>query len=451
MRTIYLAFFFTVSNFLNAQCFQSVSTADGHSIALTNEGTIWSWGKNESGELGVNSFAPSHNIPLKIGNENDWAKVFAQSERTFVIKNNGTLWACGSGFSFALGNGNNDDKHFLVQIGNDNDWSYVASGAGTMAIKTNGTLWGWGANIYGMLNLGATSIEMNPVQISSATDWVKVVIGGHYALALKSNGTLWACGENNRGQLGDGTTTDRVNFVQVGTDSNWTDIASAKYDNSMGVKADGTLWGWGANRIIIPWVSSSDFLFSNTLPDNFLIPTQLGIVNNCSKVTAEYKSYLVLKNDGTIWKSINGSGIAQFGTESTWNFLEMSYEALFATKNDSSLWVQGWNGEGQLGLGNNINYETFTQLNCAPFLGTKKMFDFNEIQVFPNPVKTVLNIKNKSVKKINKIMLHDIQGKVILEVNNNDDKIDLSELKMGIYILNLTIDAINYQYKVIKK
>ena len=79
------------------------------------------------------------------------------------------------------------------------------------------------------------------------------------------------------------------------------------------------------------------------------------------------------------------------------------------------------------------------------------MFDFNEIQVFPNPVKTVLNIKNKSVKKINKIMLHDIQGKVILEVNNNDDKIDLSELKMGIYILNLTIDAINYQYKVIKK
>ena len=79
------------------------------------------------------------------------------------------------------------------------------------------------------------------------------------------------------------------------------------------------------------------------------------------------------------------------------------------------------------------------------------MFDFNEIQVFPNPVKTVLNIKNKSVKKINKIMLHDIQGKVILEVNNNDDKIDLSELKMGNYILNLTIDAINYQYKVIKK
>lgn len=435
----------------NAQCFQSFSTGGDHSLAIKSDGTLWSWGSNNEGELGLNSNASFHNIPLKIGNETDWAKVFAQGSASFAIKNNGTLWACGSGGGGALGTGDENNKYILTQIGTDTNWDFVTSRAGTLALKTNGTLWGWGANIYGMLNLGFTSIQLTPIQISTETNWAKVVAGAHYSLAIKNNGTLWGCGGNVNGQLGDGSTINRLNFVQIGTDSNWVDIQVGYYNNSLAIKSNGTLWGWGANRIVIPFVSSSDFMFDVNLPDNLLIPTQLGVINNYVKVVAGQYNYIVLKNDNTIWQSTNASGLNQIGSAADWSFIDSGDAHFFALKQDGSLWGKGHNSYGQLGLGTVLQETIPIQLNCSAFLGIKEITYLSAIKIYPNPTNEILFIENPSMAKVVEITLADMTGKIIYTSKNNFSQISMQNFENGFYILNINSENENHIYKIVKK
>lgn len=452
MKTFLLFCVILLSLTINAQCFNYFSTGDSHSLVIKNDGTLWSWGSNTYGELGLNSNADFHDIPLKIGHETDWAKVFVQGNKSFVIKNNGTLWACGYGFGGSLGTGNTNNKKVLTQIGTDNNWQFITSGAGTIAQKTDGTLWGWGANIYGMLNLGITSIEYNPVQISNETNWLKVVAGSHYSLAIKNNGTLWACGNNQNGQLGDGTTTNRLNFVQIGTESDWLDIEVGYYNNSFAIKSNGTLWGWGANRIVIPFVSSSNFMFDNTLPDNLLVPTQLGITNNCTKVVAGQYKYVILKNDNTIWKNNNASGLSQIGNDMDWDFIDSGDGHLFFIKQNGTLWGEGSNNYGQLGIGiANQGITLPTQLNCNAFLNIEEINPLIKIKIYPNPTNEILFIENSSNIAIDKIILNDIAGKKVFEDKNNFSKINMQNFENGIYILNISFENIIYTYKIVKK
>ncbi len=454
MKTIFLLIAFMLSPIINAQCITSFSTGDSHTLVIKNDGTLWSWGTNTSGELGLNSGAAFHDIPLKIGHETDWAKVFVQGNKSFVIKNGGTLWACGFGNSGGLGTGNNDDKLILTQIGTDTNWKHItsASGAGTIGMKTDGTLWGWGANIYGMLNLGNTSIEYNPVQISNETNWLKVVAGSHYSLAIKNNGTLWACGKNQNGQLGDGTTTNRLNFVQIGTDSDWLDIEVGYYNNSFAIKSNGTLWGWGANRIIIPFVSSSNFMFNTSLPDNLLIPTQISLSNNNTKIVAGNYTYAVLKSNGTIWISNFASGLIQTGNDTDWNFIDSGDAHLFFMKQNGSLWGKGANNVGQLGLGIAIQGVTVpTELNCSNFLGIEEINGVTKLSIYPNPTNGVLFIENNSDISIKKITLFDLSGKMLLENQINFSEIDMHKFETGIYILSIATENNIYRYKIVKK
>ena len=138
-----------------------------------------------------------------------------------------------------------------------------------MAVKTDGTLWGWGYNTNGQLGDGAFGTDMcntsgqsycvyAPEQIGTATTWASVSAGGDQTLAIKKDGTLWGWGFNLFGQVGDGTgmgspcasdvgaTYCVVSPVQIGTDTHWAKV-SAGDSHSMAVKTDGTLWGWGDN------------------------------------------------------------------------------------------------------------------------------------------------------------------------------------------------------------
>ena len=268
MKTFICIIVSLISIEIKAQCFQSFSSGAGHAIIIKNDGTLWAWGQNTSDAVGICNGSIDVFTPIQLSNQPVWAKVFAVSDRTFVIKNDGTLWTAGNGDGGSLGTGNQDDVCTLTQIGTANDWSEVYSGGGTIAKKNNGTLWGWGANIYGQLNLGTNSLEFTPVQISTETNWSKINMALH-TLALKSDGTLWACGLNDKGQIGDGTQTNKLNFVQIGTDTNWFDIASGYLNkNSFALKSDGTFWGWGENV---------NMLFGNG--GHLLQPTQLSLIH----------------------------------------------------------------------------------------------------------------------------------------------------------------------------
>lgn len=206
--------------------FSKVSAGNQHSLAVKTNGTLWSWGANNAGQLGYSGANKSS--PTQVGTATNWAYVAGGQERSFGIKTDGTLWAWGNGASGALGNNSIANVTIPQQIGSLTNWAAVASCPGsynvTLAVKTDGTLWSWGGsqNMRGQVG----SVEASsPVQVGSLTTWSKVFTGGRSVFALKTDGTLWGWGDNNNGELGLNNVTGYNSPVQIGTTATYISAA----------------------------------------------------------------------------------------------------------------------------------------------------------------------------------------------------------------------------------
>jgi len=211
----------------------SVSSSNGHHVlAIKTDGTLWTWGWNSNGQLGLNDIT-SRSSPVQIGSDTDWDVISAGGYHSVAIKTNGTLWAWGFNDQGQLGNDDRVKLSSPVQIGSLTNWEFVSAGSySTLAIKTDGTLWTWGRNgTYGELGLGDNIDRSSPVQVGSGTDWSVADTSAH-VLAIKTDGTLWSWGQNNWGELGLGDTNHRSSPVQIGSGSDWVKCTSGYGETS---------------------------------------------------------------------------------------------------------------------------------------------------------------------------------------------------------------------------
>jgi len=215
-----------------------------YSVGIKTDGTLWSWGRNNLGQLGR---SPGTGSPVQVGALTDWRQVAAGYNHCLAIKTDGTLWAWGKNDVGQLGIGNTANYSSPVQVGSSNNWRQVSSGDDmTAAIKIDGTLWAWGKNDLGQLGQSNTANYSSPVQIGSLTNWRQISCGLAHLMAIKTDGTLWGCGYNTSGQLGLGDSTNRSVMVTVGSLSNWRQVATGQI-HTVATKTDGTLWSWGSN------------------------------------------------------------------------------------------------------------------------------------------------------------------------------------------------------------
>ena len=160
----------------------------------------------------------------------DFSDVFVKKE--FFV--DGTLWSWGYNYHGELGigtSGNGSNKSSPNQVGSLTNWKQIAAGPkNSMAIKTDGTLWTWGA-AFQLPNMGSSSkpVQVGPmgmwrsIQIPNPT-WQSVSNEGDSVLAIKADGTLWAWGGNGNGNLGLGDKVYRSSPVQVGNLTNWSKV-----------------------------------------------------------------------------------------------------------------------------------------------------------------------------------------------------------------------------------
>jgi len=215
--------------------------------AIKSDGTLWTWGRNTYGQLGLGDIT-NRLAPVQVGSDANWASVAAGDNHTVALKTDGSLWAWGYNGSGQLGDGTTTSRLSPVQIGSAADWVKVSAGNNhTMATKADGTLFAWGSNSNGQLGLSDTTDRHAPVQVGTDTDWGRADAGTTQTVAVKTDGTLWAWGYNSNGQLGDGTSTDSLSPIQIGTDTDWV-CADSGYYHTIGLKADNSLYTWGKNN-----------------------------------------------------------------------------------------------------------------------------------------------------------------------------------------------------------
>src|SRR5690606_16551195 len=125
-------------------------------------------------------------IPVQIGSDSDWQTVCAAKDHTLAIKTNGTLWSWGFNNAGELGLGELWIQSTPAQVGSDTDWQTAVGGEYvTLALKTDGTLWAWGKNENGQLGLGDNLDRDFPSQVGTATDWVYFTCGGRSSAATE--------------------------------------------------------------------------------------------------------------------------------------------------------------------------------------------------------------------------------------------------------------------------
>ncbi len=92
--------------------------------------------------------------------------ISAGAHHSLALQTNGTLWAWGSNSNGQLGLGDTADRPNPVKVGTDTNWVAVNVGYSfSLAFKANGSPWAWVQNYYGQLGLGDTTDRLSPVNV----------------------------------------------------------------------------------------------------------------------------------------------------------------------------------------------------------------------------------------------------------------------------------------------
>jgi len=187
--------------------------------AIKTDGTLWTWGGNNIGQLGTNNLTSRSSPGTTVGGGTNWCTVNAGIS-SMAVKSDGTLWTWGSNACGVLETGTIVSRSSPGTVaGGGTTWRTTYAGVcHSLADKTDGTLWTWGNNCSGQLGSSSQTARSSPGTTTGAgTNWCNMDTGSLFTGGVKSDGTLWMWGQNSCGNIGDNTTTFRTSPVNITT------------------------------------------------------------------------------------------------------------------------------------------------------------------------------------------------------------------------------------------
>ena len=366
-----------ISNFsVNALAIRIVKVSNGsyHSFGLTSDGRIYAWGRNTSGELGIGTTLARSNVPIAVkttGTPMD-GKVVKQVEgggryegsHSIALASDGTVYTWGFNQYGQLGDNTttNSRSPIAVQVAGTplagKTIVQIAAGADhSLALDSGGALYAWGSNAYGQLGNGTTTNSSVPVAVKIAgtplagKTIVQIAAGANHNMVLTSDGAVYTWGWNYHGQLGNNTKTNSNTIVAVQTIG--TPLAGKKIvkiaagqGHSLALTDDGMVYTWGRN--------DTGQLGNNATTD-VMLPVTVTVTGTpmSNKTIVEIASgarhSLAIDSSGKVYAwGHNGSG--QLGNNSTVNALTPVAVQAPADKNIIQVSGSGWLGASSSAL-----------------------------------------------------------------------------------------------------
>ena len=242
----------------------SVAAGVSHALALKKDGTVWSWGKNWYGQLGVGGRdietrkSEDSDYPIRVPGLPKIKQISTGYFRSLALAEDGTVWRWG-------GYGNSESNYPIVyeadasvQVKTPGKITAIsAGGMHDVLLCEDGTIWACGYNTQRQLGTNHVFNEVLdiPVKVKGLSDVKAISAGGVFTLALKTDGTVWAWGDNEHGELGNSTIDESSKMksldlknepVEVSMLQNVVEI-SAGNTHAMAVTNDGGIWAWGGN------------------------------------------------------------------------------------------------------------------------------------------------------------------------------------------------------------
>ncbi|TVR00067.1 MAG: hypothetical protein EA398_11690 [Deltaproteobacteria bacterium] len=259
----------------------AVSAGRFFTCGIRDGGTLWCWGLGNGGQLGNNATDPVVPLPVQVRASGggtpwtNWTHIGTAREHACGIREGGTLWCWGRNSNGQLGVGDTAQRNTPAivlaaeEVGGApwGDWTMVRTAhTRTCGLREDGALWCWGEGHGGSRGDGSETFEREtPSQVIAAeedggapwTDWTgDIAIGDNHTCARRSDGSLWCWGRGTDGQRGVGlefsgfrrTSPERVAANSRSGDAPWSDWDGVVAGNlhTCGLRDGGTLWCWGA-------------------------------------------------------------------------------------------------------------------------------------------------------------------------------------------------------------
>ncbi|MDR1152430.1 MAG: Ig-like domain-containing protein [Bifidobacteriaceae bacterium] len=225
----------------------------GTTLAWTQDGRLFGWGHNEGGVLGLGT-------PLDVSTPHEalGIRVMAATtngSHTLAIGMDGQIYTYGNNWANQLGS---EEEPFATEpqlvTGLPGPIAYVAAGdSSTLAITETGEVYTWGYNGDGQLGTGDRDGRLFPTRVEGVPPVIQADFGQSHTAALTASGeAVWAWGSNTKGELGHepGPLQEpSPTPVHVALPHDVGPVASVGAGNqyTMLRTQAGDIWGWGDN------------------------------------------------------------------------------------------------------------------------------------------------------------------------------------------------------------
>ena len=340
----------------------TVTAGSDHTCAVFADGTLWCWGRNDGGQLGIDvGNDPVRPAPVQVGDASSWAQVAAARTHTCALRQDGTAWCWGDGSRGQLGTPGLSMAVTPIQVGTDTDWAWITSrGSHTCGMRSDGSAWCWGANGSGQIGDGTSGEDQDrsaPVPIAPGVVWHDLSAGGFHTCGIRDDRSLWCWGDNVYGQVGDGTYDLRPLPVPLGVGNDWVQVMAGTLF-SCALRTDGTVWCWGQGE----WGQLGNGQKGWEATRN--TPNQVGSDDDWGRLGLGEFHACAIRQDGSLWcwgydvmvvhRDNSGTILPDpvpMGEDLDWAFAYGGGAHTCGLRKDLSLWCWGDSNSGAVGSG----------------------------------------------------------------------------------------------------
>jgi alpha-tubulin suppressor-like RCC1 family protein len=195
-----------------------VGVGEDFACGIKSDGSLWCWGAGGLGQMGNNTTTSTNQSPTIVAEPGPWVDVAPSANFGCALKLDGTIWCWGRNDSGVFVNGATGGTYSRPQkIADNGPWlrvyapdSYSSTNAYACGIKMDGSAWCWGNNSSGQLGNDSIDNALSPVRVSDPGPWAELALSEAHACGIKVDGSFWCWGNDAQGRLGNGSGTGHV-------------------------------------------------------------------------------------------------------------------------------------------------------------------------------------------------------------------------------------------------